>query len=98
MNALRTTKIATVALSLSLAAFAVAGCSGGGGSKGSLPKFCSDYVAMANTSQMRGLLTDNNNGTLSLAAPPHLSGLKQVAGAMQKLAKDAPTAIRSEAQ
>jgi hypothetical protein len=97
MNARRTIKIATAGLSLSLAAFGVAGCSGGG-SKGSLKKFCADYVNMANSSQMQTLVNDSNNGDLTAADPAGKKELKEVAKSMQKLANDAPSAIRDEAQ
>jgi hypothetical protein len=97
MNARRTVKIATLGLSLSLAALGVAGCSGGG-SNGSLKKFCTDYVSMANTEQAQTVLNDSNNGDLSIADPSDHQALQHVAAAMQKLAHDAPTAIRAEAQ
>jgi hypothetical protein len=97
MNARRTAKIATIGLTLSLAAVGVTGC-GGGGSKGSLKKFCSDYVTMANTSEAQNLVGDINRGDASLADPADKHAFKQLADGSQKLAKDAPADIRAEAQ
>jgi hypothetical protein len=97
MNARRTAKIATIGLTLSLAAVGVTGC-GGGGSKGSLKKFCSDYVTMANTSEAQNLVAHIASGDASLADPADKHAFKQLADGSQKLAKDAPADIRAEAQ
>ncbi len=97
MNA-HTIKIATAGLSLTLAAFGIAGCSGGG-SKGSLKKFCADYITIANSPSMQNLLNDDNNGDdVTAADPADKQALQQVAKSMQKLANDAPGTIRAEAQ
>jgi hypothetical protein len=53
---------------------------------------------MANSPEMQVITNDTNNGDLTAADPAGKKELQQLASLMQKLANDAPSTIRAEAQ
>jgi PASTA domain/NPCBM/NEW2 domain len=86
MNARRSSLATLIALACT-AALTLAGCSGGGGGKNSLAKFCKDFDTLSSRY--------SNLDTIDVLDPTALSTLKHLAHDMYQLAAEAPVEMKA---